>query len=105
MLYTNANVFTPDGFVYGGFTVKNGRFLDVFAGGLNGGVDLGGAAVIPGLVDAHTHGAAGADFSDGDAEGLRRMAAHLARRGVTSFAPILFAKRGDHCLVRRRLLV
>ena len=87
MLYTNANVFTPSGFVHGGFTVEDGRFAEVFAGDRSGGTDLKGACVIPGLVDVHTHGAAGADFSDGDADGLRRMAAHLAKCGVTSFAP------------------
>ena len=87
MLYTNANVFTSAGFVHGGFEVKDGRFTGVFADNRSGGTDLNGAYVIPGLVDIHTHGAAGADFSDGDAEGLRRMAAHLARCGVTSFAP------------------
>ena len=36
--------------------------------------DLGGCDVIPGLVDIHTHGNSGADFSDGSAEGLQRMA-------------------------------
>ena len=87
MLYTNANVFTPSGFVKGGFSVENGRFAEVFAGERDSGADLGGARVIPGLVDIHTHGAAGADFSDGDSEGLTRMAAQLAKRGVTSFAP------------------
>ena len=78
MLYTNANVFTPSGFVKGGFSVENGRFAEVFAGERDSGADLGGARVIPGLVDIHTHGAAGADFSDGDLEGLTRMAARLA---------------------------
>ncbi len=87
MLYTNAILFTPAGFVRGGFAVEGGRFAEMFAGERSGGVDLGGAMVIPGLVDIHTHGAAGADFSDGDAEGLKRMAAHLAKRGVTSFCP------------------
>ena len=87
MLFQNAYVFTPDGFVRGGFTVEDGRFGEVFTDERSGGTDLGGAYVIPGLVDIHTHGAAGADFSDGDAEGLKRMAAHLAKCGVTSFAP------------------
>ena len=87
MLYKNAHVFTPDGFVHGGFTVADGRFGEVFAGDRDGGVDFLGAYVIPGLVDIHIHGAANADFSDGDAEGLRRMAARLAKCGVTSFAP------------------
>ena len=87
MLFTNAHVFTPDGFVLGGFTVEDGRFGKVFAGDQDGGTDLQGAYVIPGLVDIHTHGAANADFSDGNAEGLQRMAVHLAKCGVTSFAP------------------
>ena len=88
MLFSNAFVFLPGrGFVRGGFTVEGGRFAEVFEGAREGGADLGGACVIPGLVDIHTHGALGADFSDGDPEGLRRMAAHLAKCGVTSFAP------------------
>ena len=94
MLYTNANVFTPSGFIKGGFTVEDGRFAEVFEDDRAGGVDLGGAAVIPGLVDIHTHGAAGADFSDGDAEGLTRMAAHLAKRGVEAFSARLRQKIG-----------
>ena len=88
MRYGNAFVFLPGkGFVRGGFDVEDGRFASVFTDERDGEVDLCGACVIPGLVDIHTHGAMGADFSDGDAEGLRRMAAHLAGRGVTSFAP------------------
>ena len=88
MIYYNAEIFTQErGFVHGGFAVENGRFAEVFSGERGGDVDLGGALVIPGLVDLHIHGAAGADFSDGDAEGLRRMARYLASRGVTSFAP------------------
>ena len=43
--------------------------------------------VIPGLVDIHNHGNSGADFSDGDLQGLQTMAAYLASNGVTSFAP------------------
>ena len=67
--------------------MEEGRFAEVFFEEREGGVDLGGACVIPGLVDIHTHGAAGADFSDGDVAGLARMARHLAKNGVTSFAP------------------
>jgi len=43
--------------------------------------------VLPGLVDVHHHGNSGVDFSDGDAEGLQKIAAYLGRCGVTSFAP------------------
>ena len=87
MDFQNALIFTPAGFVRGGFAVENGRFAELFEGARPGAADLGGATVLPGLVDIHTHGAMGADFSDGDLKGLRRMAAYFASRGVTSFAP------------------
>ena len=93
MLFKNAQVFTDRrGFVPGGFTVENGRFETVFTGGTGAdGVDLQEAWVIPGLVDMHIHGAAGADLEDGDADGLVRMGRYLARRGVTSFVPTAVA--------------
>ena len=47
-----------------------------------------GAYVIPGLVDVHNHGNSGRDFSDGDYEGLKTMAAYLGRCGVTSLPPL-----------------
>ena len=87
MQYCNAEIFTPDGFVYGGFRVEGGVFAEIIPGLARGGEDLAGAKVIPGLVDIHVHGACGADFSDGDPEGLRWMAAYLASHGITSFAP------------------
>ena len=89
-VFTNAKLFLPGkGFVPGGFRAEGGRFADIYPAGESpaGALNLQGARVIPGLVDIHTHGAAGADISDGDGEGLRRMAAHLAKCGVTSFAP------------------
>ena len=89
MLFQNATIFTEDfRFIKGSFTVENGRFGRVYEGiDSTEGVNLQGAYVIPGLIDVHNHGNSGADFSDGDYEGLKRMAAYLAANGVTSFAP------------------
>ncbi len=87
MNFQNAQIFTPAGFVRGGFTVRDGRFGELFSGERPDALDLDGALVIPGLIDIHTHGNSGADFSDGDYEGLKIMAAFLARNGVTGFAP------------------
>ena len=87
MRYINANIFVDDHFIRGGFTVENGIFTEVSENPDGAGEDLGGAYVIPGLIDIHNHGNSGADFSDGDDEGLRRMARYLAQNGVTSFAP------------------
>jgi N-acetylglucosamine-6-phosphate deacetylase len=88
MLYKNALIYTPEKrFVRGAFRVEEGRFAEVLDSvPEEDGVDLGGAYVVPGLVDIHTHGNSGADFSDGETEGLARMGAYLAHNGVTSFA-------------------
>lgn len=48
---------------------------------------LRGYTIVPGFVDVHVHGGAGADSSDGAAEGLRNMAKFLLTKGVTSFCP------------------
>ena len=89
MLFKNANIFTPAGtFLFGSFRVEDGKFTEILPGAAEGeGVDLQGQWVIPGLVDIHTHGNSGADFSDGELAGLEKMARCLAKKGVTSFAP------------------
>lgn len=89
MLYNNAYIYTSDSrFVHGSFRVEDGRFAELTDSVSDGdGTDLGGAYVIPGLIDIHTHGNSGADFSDGELEGLRKMADYSAQNGVTSFVP------------------
>ena len=90
MLFTNAKVFFADrGFEAASFRVEGGVFTGFLPADVReaGAADLRGALVIPGLIDIHTHGNSGADFSDGDCAGLKTMAAFLARRGVTGFAP------------------
>ena len=91
MIFTNAKIFTPGGWVRGGFRTENGMFVSVRPGEAEEGADLNGAKVLPGLVDIHIHGAAGADASDGDEDGLFVMGRHLARRGVTAFLPTLMS--------------
>lgn len=87
MNFKNGFIYTEDfQFVKGGFSVENGKFCNVLEEKDNA-VDLQGAYVIPGLIDVHTHGNSGADFSDGDVQGDVAMAKYLASVGVTSFAP------------------
>lgn len=47
----------------------------------------GGYTVVPGFVDVHIHGCAGADACDGTREAMETMAKFLLQHGVTSFCP------------------
>jgi N-acetylglucosamine-6-phosphate deacetylase len=47
-------------------------------------VDLAGCTLVPGLVDLHTHGAAGVDFVEASPEELEGSMAHYLRHGVTA---------------------
>ena len=83
MLIKNAKIFVEKTFIEGDIlftdTVKQ-------IGRLEGPADLdaNGGYVIPGLVDIHTHGAVGEDFSDGRSDGLTPLARYYAAHGVTS---------------------
>lgn len=50
-------------------------------------IDAKGLLVIPGLVDIHSHGAYGHDFSDGDTEGLKTILKYEKSCGITSYCP------------------
>ena len=90
MYYKNAQIFGPDfQFHHGAFEVtEDGKFGAVLPENVpDDAVDLEGATVIPGLIEVHSHGNSGYDFSDGDYEGLKKMAEYYLSCGVTSFAP------------------
>ena len=90
MFYKNARIFCSDfQFRTGAFEVTDdGKFGVILPEAVPAdAIDLNGATVIPGLCDVHNHGNSGEDFSDGNYEGLIKIAKYLASEGVTSFAP------------------
>lgn len=50
-------------------------------------IDAQGCYVLPGLIDIHSHGAVGHDFSDGNADGLREILAYEYAHGITTYCP------------------
>jgi len=50
-------------------------------------IDAKGNFVAPGLIDMHIHGYLGADASDGDADGIIKMAEGIIKNGVTAWCP------------------
>ena len=102
---TNARVVTPDGVHDGRLRVENGRVAALGpdtpspAAPPTGEVrDLGGAWVVPGLVDTHIHGGAGHAFPDADPEGALATVAFNRRHGVTSLVGGLVAATPDDTL-------
>ncbi len=90
MFFKNARIYCSDfQFRTGAFEVtEDGKFGNILPDSVPAdAIDLQGATVIPGLCDVHNHGNSGEDFSDGDYEGLVKIAKYLASQGITSFAP------------------
>lgn len=87
MIVKNVNVFREDKtFTPGELYIEDGLFADGPRDGEEV-IDGEGCFAIPGLVDIHFHGCVGADFCDGDAEGIRKIAEYEASVGVTSICP------------------
>jgi N-acetylglucosamine-6-phosphate deacetylase len=89
-LLSNANLYAPEPLGPGGVRVEGGQIAAVYRIGeaMPEGdvIDLGGAALGPGFIDVHAHGADGVDVMDGS-EAIARVARFFARHGVTSFLP------------------
>jgi N-acetylglucosamine-6-phosphate deacetylase len=61
-------------------------------------VDLEGGYLVPGFVDLHVHGGAGADFMDGSDDAFRTVCKAHARHGTTSLLPTTTVARHDQHL-------
>jgi N-acetylglucosamine-6-phosphate deacetylase len=87
MLLSNARICSSEfEIVDADLAIGDGRIRQVLPRGSGeGGLDLSGLLVLPGFIDQHVHGCAGADTCDDNPEALKIMSAYLASQGVTSF--------------------
>ena len=81
MELNNIRIFTPDG-VFRKGNIKFGKAIEDI--NLCDEPSDSGDMLIPGLVDIHTHGAVGFDFSDCGKDELAEMMRYYAGNGVTS---------------------
>lgn len=95
IIFENAKIYdtASRSFRTGELTVCDG-FI-VMNGGISGRdaehINLGGAYVIPGMVDVHTHGRSGFESTEVDAGDMIKMARTYAKAGTTSFFPTMMS--------------
>ena len=89
MIIKGGKVFQEDGsFLEQALYINDHRLVDKAEYQDDGKViDAEGLLVLPGLVDIHSHGAVGEDFSDGNPEGLKKILQYEKRCGITSYCP------------------
>lgn len=86
--FKNVNIYVENqGIIKTDVAIENGVIVEI-ANGLN--VEPLGefnddVVVVPGFIDEHIHGAAGADAMDGSVEALSKIASAIASEGTTSF--------------------
>lgn len=96
MIVKNADILTSDGVVSSCHMVFDKKIISidccdpeslVGVSGMEQVVDGSGLLLVPGLIDIHTHGGAGVDFSDGKGENMDILSRHYAAAGVTAWCP------------------
>lgn len=89
MILKNAKVFFEGDFENLDVQIKDGLFYDIAENITEDDevVDCKGKKVIPGLIDLHTHGCIGYDFSTASVDEMEEMFEYYANQGVTSVAP------------------
>lgn len=87
----NGKVILPDGILENSVLAFDGKILgfceekDIPSNAEV--IDAEGGYVAPGLIDIHIHGYLGEDVSDGNAQGIFKMANGIMKNGVTAFCP------------------
>lgn len=88
MILKNAEVYDENFDIIKADIETDGEKIVKIAEKIDGdGIDLSGLTVLPGLIDIHIHGCAGADTGDATPDALSAMSECLVKNGITSFCP------------------
>ena len=68
-------------------------------------IDVEGAYIMPGFIDAHIHGIGGYSTDDEDSKSILKMSEILPQYGVTSFIPTICTTEEKHFLKRIQTIV
>ena len=87
----NAKVYDTENktFFDGGVTYEDGVITEVIRGECAGDTDAGGAYLLPGLIDVHSHGRGGYDFMSAEPEQIAKCLTHYLRHGITTVFPFV----------------
>jgi N-acetylglucosamine-6-phosphate deacetylase len=101
LLIHNVTLAMPDHTALAGWLLTEGtRIARIGVGDLPAAdsarrIDAQGHTLLPGFIDIHVHGSAGADTMDATPEALATMARFFATRGVTSFLATSMTHAGE----------
>ena len=89
MLLKNATILNADfNLEKADVLIENGKIAQIGANLTADDVkDYAGMTIVPGFIDIHIHGSAGADTCDSTPEALEAISSFLKTKGVTSFCP------------------
>lgn len=96
----NAAVVLPDGLRRVDIGMRDGKIerIGEALDGYQTQIDAFGLTVIPGMIDLHTHGAAGIDVNNASAADFEKISGFYASEGVTSFVPSIVSDTENRML-------
>ncbi|MCL2163985.1 MAG: N-acetylglucosamine-6-phosphate deacetylase [Oscillospiraceae bacterium] len=85
----NGRIILKDRLLHGQTIVFNEKITDFCKSAPAGAevIDAKGACISPGLIDLHIHGSVGEEVTDGNKDGIRKIARELVKYGVTGWLP------------------
>ncbi len=96
MIIKNINTFTDGKFIKTDISIDNGVITSLSQKDENGLTDFENLYAVPGLVDIHTHGCAGYDFSSATPDEINTMRKYYLNNGISSIMPTTVALSNEN---------